>query len=270
MASYNSKSKLSIKPLLFYYCPCSYRDDMADRTRCSWVSLPPELRLEILEEISRQKYHGWASCAAVCKEWQAYLEPKNFQRLQLQTSCVEELKHMVVRQRSLVQHIWLDIQLPRHCCRYCQGTGSLSPKSRYSGLIQDTILKLFSILSTWQPAGPLMLELSTYSPSEWENRFRNLHSGRPDENDGGVIQPPRLSSPLSLSLPGNLPEVQAVTGLMIRQQLRQQMPTATIEMLWERLPRLESIIYDPWRVLGRTWKTMCDERMFLNQSSYLP
>ncbi|KAL4871287.1 hypothetical protein BDV12DRAFT_33561 [Aspergillus spectabilis] len=27
--------------------------------------------------------------------------------------------------------------------------------------------------------------------------------------------------------------------------------------LWEKLPRLESIVYEPWRVWRRTWKIMC-------------
>lgn len=66
----------------------------------------------ILEEISRQKHCGWASCAAVSKEWQVFVKLKNFHRLNLQTSCLEELEHMVIRQRDLVQLIWISIELP--------------------------------------------------------------------------------------------------------------------------------------------------------------
>ena len=35
-----------------------------------WTTLPAEIRLLILEAITQQKHPGWASSAAVCKEWQ--------------------------------------------------------------------------------------------------------------------------------------------------------------------------------------------------------
>ncbi len=67
-----------------------------------WASLPAEIRLLIFEEISRQKHHGWALCAAVCKEWQVFIERKNFHQLALQTSCLDGLEQLVIRQRPLV------------------------------------------------------------------------------------------------------------------------------------------------------------------------
>jgi len=126
----------------------------------------------ILEEISRQKYCGWAFCAAVCKEWRAVIERKNFHRLTLQASCLEELKYMVIRQRDLVQYICLNIELSRYTCRSCQRTESFSCMSRHSSIIADTILKLFSVLSTWQPTGRLILELNAYSLSDSEHWFK--------------------------------------------------------------------------------------------------
>ncbi|KAK2805732.1 hypothetical protein FQN51_009235 [Onygenales sp. PD_10] len=258
----------------------------AKRTRPggSWASLPAELRLMILKEISRQKHRGWSSCAAVCKEWQVFIGGKNFHSLKLQASCLEELKCMVVRQRDLVQHICLNIELPRYNCRSCQSTAS---KSRHSTFFRDTMMKLYSVLSTWQPAGRLILEITAYSPSDSEHWFKNYRFGPDHYHDsegdfvqqheattgwhdpkhgwvhGQQVEAPcaqailRLFSPLCFSLPKNLPEVHAVTGLVIRRQLRRQI-LAALGLLCGRLPRLESIVYEPWRVWQRPYKLMYD------------
>lgn len=258
------------------------------RTSSSWASFPAEIRLMILEEISRQKHRGWTSCAAVCKEWQIFVERKNFHRLTLQASCLEDLEYMVIRQRDLVQYIYLNIELPRYTCRSCQ-QGSWT--SRHSSMIRATVLKLFSVLSTWQPAGSLILELNAYSPSDKEHWFKNYQFGLKHEDigdldqeredtarwhdpyhgwvDGQQVEAPRapailrLFSPLCLGLPKNLPEVQAVTGLVIRRQLRRQIFPAVLRLLWERLPRLESIVYEPWPVWRRLWKISCDKGMLM-------
>lgn len=127
----------------------------------------------ILEEISRQNHRGWASSAAVCKERQVFVERKNFHQLKLQASCLEELEYMATRQRDLVQYICLNIELPRYTCRCCQQMESQSWTSRHSCIIRENILKLFSVLSTWQPTGRLILELNAYSPSDSEHWFKN-------------------------------------------------------------------------------------------------
>ncbi|KAL2817456.1 hypothetical protein BDW59DRAFT_133289 [Aspergillus cavernicola] len=151
------------------------------------------------------------------------------------------------------------------------------------------MLKLFSALSTWQPTGRLILELNAYSPSDKEHWFKNYHFGRKHEEVGDLVQQQeatarwhdpnhgwvngqqveapcvsailRLFSPLCLGLPKDLPEVQAVTGLLIHRQLRRQIYPAILRQLWEKLPRLESIVYEPWRVWRRPWKIMCDREL---------
>ncbi|PGG96368.1 hypothetical protein GX51_07863 [Blastomyces parvus] len=259
------------------------------RTDGSWASLPAEIRLTILEEISRQKHRGWASCAAVCKEWQVFVEAKNFRRLTLQTSCLEEFKYMVVRQRGLVQYICLNIELPRYTCRSCQCTESGSWNSRHNSIMRDAMVKLYSALSTWEPAGRLVLEITTYSPSDSQHWFKHYRFGRENHCEGDFVQSQeattgwhdpnhgwvngqqveapcasailRLFSPLCLIPPKNLPEVHAVTGLVIPRQGRRQIFPPTLRLLCERLPRLESIVYEPWRVWRPPWKIMQDREL---------
>ncbi|KAL7787129.1 hypothetical protein V8C37DRAFT_390738 [Trichoderma ceciliae] len=260
-----------------------------ETTGCSWASFPVEVRLTILEEISRQKLRGWASCAAVCKEWQVFIEQKNFRRLKLRASCIGELGRVSIRVRNLVQCIYLNIELPRYTCRFCRQTESRSCASRHSSIIRDTMLKLFHVLSTWQSTGHLILELNAYSPSDSEHWFKNYHFGLEHEDNGDLVRQQeattkwhdpnhgwvngqqveaprasailRLFSPLCLSLPENLHEVHAVTGLVMRRQLRRQISLAALRFLLQRLPRLESIVYEPSRIWRRSRMIMCDEEL---------
>lgn len=100
----------------------------------------------ILEIFTRSKNPGWTSCAAVCKEWQYYIEKKNFHKLKLQDCCLDEFKHMVIRQRDLIRHIKFIIELPEYSCRSC---GTYVPKEQpEQTIVGDGIFKLFSILGS--------------------------------------------------------------------------------------------------------------------------
>ena len=261
----------------------------------SWASLPPELRLMILEEIAQQRHRGWSSCAAVCKEWQTFVERQNFHQLKLRVSCLEELQDMVIRQRGLVKHIWLNIEFPRYTCRSCRTGG---PLGRHITIITRAIHKLFSILSTWKPTGRLILEINAYSPSGAEHWFKNYQFGAENEDNGNWVQQQEatnawhdpdhgwvngyqfeipsvpailgLFSPLFLGCLKDFPKVHAVTGLVILRQLRRQVTPDLLQPLLERLPRLESIVFEPWRICKPTWKMGCDQRAFFLLSTAYP
>ncbi|TAQ90020.1 hypothetical protein B7494_g1644 [Chlorociboria aeruginascens] len=215
-----------------------------------WASLPADVRLLILEEISRQKHRGWALCATVCKEWQVIVERKNFYQLALQTSCLDESEHLVIRQRPLVQYICLNIKLFRYACPTCR----------------------------------LILELNASSPSDSEHWFKNycFGPGHEDPGDwsqqekaikwhdpkhgwvnGQQVKAPdaptilRLFSPLCFTPPKNLLEVYAVTGFVIRRQFRHELFPQVLKALWEKLPRLESIAYELWHVRRYPCQTAC-------------
>lgn len=243
-----------------------------DRTAFPWPSLPAEIRLLIFDEIASQKHRGWAQCAAVCKEWQAIIEPKNFSRLTVRPSCLNELETLA-RQRPLVQHICLHIELPRYDCSACDKDDSFSTH-RFS-VVKEAILRLFSILSTWPPTGRLTLELSASSPSDSQHYFKDYFFGPGHEDtrdwtqeekairwhdpkhgwfNGQQIGTPRvralvrLFTALCYDVPKCLPAVHAVTHFCIRRQLRHELNHEVLEQLWEKLPRLESISYELWRV----------------------
>ncbi|KAM5348805.1 hypothetical protein ACJ41O_008628 [Fusarium nematophilum] len=231
-----------------------------------WMSLPAEIRLMILEAITQQMHPGWASLASVCKEWQLVIEKRNFHRLKLRLSCLDDLERMIIRQRELVQHIWLDIELPEYSCRSCEKYESFSGSGRNRSIISSGIWKLFRILSAWKPAGGLTLELNAYSPSDSDHWFKNYYFSSDDEDDedatsvqandcswhdpqhgwinGQQVKTPpepavqRLFGMHSLSFKQELPQVDRVTFFVIRRQLRRQLPPGSLVLILDKLCRL--------------------------------
>lgn len=248
----------------------------------------------ILELSTREKNPGWASYAAVCKEWQFYIEKKNFHRLKLRDSCLDEFKSMVVRQRDLVRHIQFIIELPEYSCRSCKSYTSAARDSPEQSIIGDRIWKLFSILGTWKPAtGGITLELNAHSPSDSEHWFKRYHFTSDNEDleaatsmhagDGGetsserhdpkhgwingrqVKTPPRsvveeVFQSMDMGCRIEFPRVDVVTCLMIRRQLRRSIRPLDLQRLLYSIPRLERMVYEPWRAWSNCWGSHTESR----------
>ena len=252
-----------------------------------WTALPAEIRLLILDAITQQKHTGWASSAAVCKEWQFVIERENFRQLRLHVPCLDDFERIALRRQHFVHHISLDIELPCYTCRSCNVLESESWMRRNSSLISKGIWKLFSILSGWNSAERkgLALELSAHSPSDWDHWFKHYRftsdrvggqendavSGRDmgsgllhDPQHGWMhgqqeTQPPksavlRLFAPIYLRFADELPRVDAVTRLTIRRQLRRRLHPTELQIVLGKLGRLEHLVYEPWQELNR-WHT---------------
>jgi hypothetical protein len=140
-----------------------------------WMSLPAEIRLMILEAITQQKYPGWASLASVCKEWQLFIEKRNFHQLRVQVPCLGAFERIIVPRRELVRHIWLDIELPRFTCWNCKRDESFSWTSRNSSIVSNGIWKLFCVLSAWKPGNGLTLGLNAHCPIDSEHWFKDWY-----------------------------------------------------------------------------------------------
>jgi hypothetical protein len=257
----------------------------------TWVSLPPEIRHMILNAIVHQKSAGWASFASISKEWQLFIEERNFCRLKLQASCLDQFKHIIIRQRGLVRHIQLDIELRRYTCRCCECQESESWTSSNNSLIRSAIWKLFSILSTWESTNTLTLELHAHSPSDSEHWFKNFFFASDTEGDdraitslqevnkinprwhdpkhgwinGQQVETPsvtailRLFETISLSFPEELPPVDIITKLIICRQLRRRLQPRALQLILNKLCRLEYMVYEPWRVWDSWDREIADQ-----------
>ncbi|KAK7425155.1 hypothetical protein QQX98_000069 [Neonectria punicea] len=242
-----------------------------------WASLPVEIRLMILEMLMDDSHGRLASYASVCKEWWPIIERKNFSRLKLRVESLEDFNTIVtIQRRGLIKHIWLDIELEAYICEHCKSPGTRSRGRDYASKLRKAIPKIFSILSTWDPAGDLTLELSAQSPNDPQHCCKHEHFG---DSDGDLIGDwetqesihlgdpryrwtnghrqwlaaecraiPKLFLGLFAGFPEPLPEVHAVTNFVLRRQLRRSLGPSILKPLLEKLPRLECVVYEPWRV----------------------
>lgn len=236
--------------------------------RSSWMSLPPEIRLIIMEEVVHQEFPGWISYATINREWQDVIEKENYKKLNLEVPCLNELNVMVPsHKRHLVKHIWFEIELPRDPCSCCAKWNPLP--SNTSEIVSQAILKLFTTLSTWGQ-GSLTLELNVFSPSDSKHWFRGLYfsDDRVEGDNGPMINDPKhgwVNSKQILPAPEEvvrrafrpikldtsferepLPLVICATSFVIRRQLRRCISPAGLSAMLEALPLLEHMSYEPW------------------------
>ncbi|SCO46190.1 uncharacterized protein FFMR_08343 [Fusarium fujikuroi] len=237
--------------------------------RSTWAFLPPEIRHMILEEISRQR--RWSCASTVCKEWHAIVATKNLNRLELNGASAEGLSKIIL-QRHLVRQIYLNIELPAYTYPQCRGFAS---SSEHGKLTKDALQKLSKALAAWEPTHHITLELNAYSPNDTDHCFKNHLYGFKYENDGdllekqeawddqrhgwvkgkqmrlpttGAIQ--QLFSTVISGVQGERPQkVPAVKGVVIRRQMRRKIDRLALPKLLKQFPNLESINYEPWRVL---------------------
>ncbi|KAK5997406.1 hypothetical protein PT974_02762 [Cladobotryum mycophilum] len=132
----------------------------------------------------------------------------------------------------------------------------------------------------------LTLELSTQSSSDSEHWFKNDHFGVDvkDEDttietgnqlqrwhdpkhgwiNGQQVTAPgglallRLFESVDLNFPEALPKVHAVTSFILRRQVRRRFTYKTLQHLLDKLPQLERLAYEPWRVWATLIRQRCD------------
>ena len=154
------------------------------------------------------------------------------------------------------------------------------------GLIAaEGIWKLFRVLTTWkrQPESGLTLELNTQSPSDWEHWFKNFYfasdaeGNDTDETGDNWHDPPhgwvhgqQVKAPPQAAIRrlfGNLDicfreeplEVESVTCLIIRRQVRRFLGWRGLSSILRKLSSLEDLIYEPWRQWEIWWRVIHDE-----------
>ncbi|RAK95906.1 uncharacterized protein BO80DRAFT_316409, partial [Aspergillus ibericus CBS 121593] len=194
--------------------------------------------------------------------------------------------------RPLVRHIWIHIQLQPYTCQRCQDPRTKVWDNADNRIIRRTITRLFSILATWEPAEEgLTLELSAHSISDSQHWFRDHYFGGDEDRDLDIrfetherstnpgfghavnhgwrhtqqVEFPgknalcRLYGSSALKFNKNLPLVPAVTRFVLRRQCRGRLLPGPVSTLLCKFPRLESVVYEPWRMRDMDEQTRQDD-----------
>lgn len=228
-----------------------------------------------------------ARYSTVCREWQAAVAQKTFGRLQLTPQCLSSFGEVVHQQRTkLVKHLELCIALQDYDCPDCDKEETEACFEANTDIIKNAIQQLFQILSAWQqPSKSLVLDISVYSPSDSKHYFKNLQFSSDAASDSvatneisphdphhGWINGSQVSAPpwnsiirifedieMESEFWEGLPEVTAITGLLLRRQTRRRWEPRSLLELIRLLPRLQDIYYEPWREWTRIDQRWTDE-----------
>ncbi|KAG8357954.1 hypothetical protein FVEN_g4587 [Fusarium venenatum] len=236
-----------------------------------WSSLPAEIRHMNLNTIVDLQNPGWAALASVSKEWQGVIGAKNMAKLKLQSSSCLDGFGQVVRQRHLVRHIYLCIELPKYKCGLCQGRSLPGRLNGIDSVVSKAIAKVLTVLSTWETKGPLTLELNTTSSSDTEHWAKNIRFDDDHDADnqdltlaesnwydtkhrwvdGVQVKPPSFFAMqqvfgLIILEHSSSVSVTAVTSLMVRRQFRRFLAPDSLDKILSQLVCLTDIIYEPW------------------------
>lgn len=282
-----------------------------EATLPQWPLLPLEIRLQVLEAVAQnpsrlestidgptanalQAKTHFAKYAAVCKEWQAIFEPRLYGHLRITQSCFSKFNKLVRRQRGLLKHIWLRVELGTYTCPSCKDRKGMPERCPDEQIVERAIWELFSIISTWKMEqfplpDQLTLEISMYSPSDSQHCFReDLHLG-PDSLGSKDIEsyqsriydryhgwtcgrrherPPlgaisRLIQPVYAKLAPTLPRIDFVTSFLICRQTRRRLSPLALRQILQSLPNLVNIDYEPWRGY-----VMCPGREYLGDRGW--
>ena len=236
-----------------------------------WHSLPVEIQTHILEALI---LHGdSARYASICRAWQTIIEPRVFARLNVTRSRLAGFSDIGYRHRHLVKYIWFSIEPSDYNCPHCGGVGIENwhqvPTKTIRKAIQDLVIQL----STWEPSGSLLLDISVKAPSALRHSSSAIHYGPgviSEPKKAKIIQCSDLYHDISLQVklapflfkrtteiskpkPSHkMPKARAVTSLLLRRQNRHPWNLEVLEELLDLLPEVHEFHCEPWR----DWRRM--------------
>ncbi|KAF9876388.1 hypothetical protein CkaCkLH20_06331 [Colletotrichum karsti] len=242
-------------------------------SRSRWTSLPPEIRLMILEQLQRTKFpeQRTVSWCSVSSEWQAFFEKQNFRSLKLMTLAdIQRFQRLVRDRQRLVKQVWLHIMLQRYGCGQCDIPEAARTITANNQTFSRRILALLTVLSQWdtteREGTGLTLKLSAASPSDVEHRFsergangrnhqvraqwlRFSKQGSKMRRIGSLLDfdTKAFTPKLRRQAQGGLPATPVVTEFVMSRTSHRSMSAAALEKVLPSFTRLEHIRYQPWR-----------------------
>ncbi|RSL45055.1 hypothetical protein CEP53_010945 [Fusarium sp. AF-6] len=257
--------------------------------------------VEPSSEVTKRHVGQLAKCAAVCRNWQGYFENILFRKVTVHQKDLARLHKISNCRTERIQHLWLRIELLPYDCRICREFGHAN--DRKDGRIFEKALRnLFRVLHRWKGRNPshtsggLTLEISVHSPSDSQHEFQNISFDDDNNNDEGAdvctIDDPKhgwvdgrrtrqpdemavydlfdLWEPLDTQ-PENVEwSAPVVKHLLIRRQTRRHFSQATLSRLLKRLPRLESLNMEFWRMFSGEEQSWWDDDITKLLKSHLP
>lgn len=156
-----------------------------------WNSFPLEIQTHILEALVLHEHS--ARYASICRAWQTIIERRIFARLKVRRSRLAGFSDIGYRHRHLVKNIWFSIEPAEYHCPHCGGEGIPSWHQVSTKIIRKAIQDLIIQLSTWEPSGSLLLDISVKAPSALRHSSSTIQYGP------GLVSEPKKANIIQCS-----------------------------------------------------------------------
>ncbi len=137
----------------------------------TWDNLPRKIQLLVFKALMHDDCTQ-VRLAIVSRELRTELERHNFARIKLTPSRLVGFRWMIHRNRALVGYIWFCLELDSYDCTTCAPVRGMFKTEEWESAfsmsdidhcpITTAFQNLFSILSTWDLNGDLILNISIY------------------------------------------------------------------------------------------------------------
>lgn len=171
---------------------------------------------------------------------------------------------MTGKRKSLLQSIWLHVELWTYKCVICQTEETAAEAAANSKIFSTRLLQLLDILSTCDIKENLTLELSAAFPSDTSHCFGPLIGGQfswidhsfhkayfTQERKYVGSQRRRIGNLLDFDV-GNratIPEIREIKKFVINRRFQRSLSSGALMTVFRCLPYLEEIVYEPSRTV---------------------
>ncbi|KAI0545598.1 hypothetical protein F4679DRAFT_588341 [Xylaria curta] len=196
----------------------------------------------------RSTHHSCSSAqlATLTRQRQNDIEHSNFEHVKLTLWNLPELELMTHDNRAQVRYISLSLQLEGDSGQLWEdpSDNKRSPRRTDDCIITTAMCDLLWILSSWELQGQLNLEIEIYSPSRKSPDSSEIALDPADQvilsHSRGIF----FDETYEKRWWQTLPEVPAVTSLLLKVRHDRAWKPATLDNLVSRLPNLEEFRYE--------------------------
>ncbi|KAL5906809.1 hypothetical protein ACKVV1_011213 [Pyricularia oryzae] len=237
----------------------------------TWNSIPREIQQMVLDALvalkkkeAQKLLHTkprLSRYVTVCRFWQEVLEPVMFRDLHIKPKHLAQFDNYLrgVR-RLMLRHLWFRVQLSKPRRRMTE-RDKMDEEEDNNAFFTTAVYDLFATLRKWGrlPQQPLELELGAESPGDPKWSFGDQGIMTNNDYSVGELDFCFVDGFKKFSYPSPLPEVGVVTTFSILRRTRRYFAPQALLTIFDSLPNVCEIRYEPWYFLNADSQCDVDE-----------
>ncbi|TLS22413.1 uncharacterized protein PpBr36_10004 [Pyricularia pennisetigena] len=237
----------------------------------TWNSIPREIQQMVLDALvalkkkeAQKLLHTkprLSQYVTVCRFWQEALEPVMFRDLHIKPKHLADFdNYLRGARRLMLRHLWFRVQLSKPRRRMTE-RDKMDEEEDNNAFFTTAVYDLFATLRKWGrlPQQPLELELGAESPGDPKWSFGDQGIMTNNDYSVGELDFCFVDGFKKFSYPSPLPEVGVVTTFSILRRTRRYFAPQALLTIFDSLPNVCEIRYEPWYFLNADSQCDVDE-----------